>query len=142
MLAECDVERRARAQGAAALMASWPDGRIKLFLTRAVLHARRCTPDLFDRGAYLPLRTSLVRVFAFARHLDDAWALTIVPRLTAAMGWPIPQRTWDGAAIVLPEGAPQAWTNALTDEPVATQRRTVLVRDAFASIPLALLLSA
>src|SRR6266702_2167645 len=37
------------------LMRSWPDGRIKMFLTRHILQFRREHADLFQRGEYLPL---------------------------------------------------------------------------------------
>src|SRR5438094_2631678 len=37
------------------LMRSWPDGRIKMFLTRHILQFRREHGDLFQRGEYLPL---------------------------------------------------------------------------------------
>src|SRR5216117_841971 len=40
------------------LMQTWPDGRIKLFLTQLLLRFRRQYPDLFHRGEYLPLCAS------------------------------------------------------------------------------------
>src|SRR5881396_1122931 len=40
------------------LMQTWPDGRIKLFLTQRVLRFRREHADLFHRGEYLPLAVS------------------------------------------------------------------------------------
>ena len=39
-------------------MQSWPDGRIKLFLTQRLLQFRREHADLFPRGKYLPLDAS------------------------------------------------------------------------------------
>src|SRR6266542_3330113 len=39
------------------LMQTWPEGRIKLFLTQRVLRFRRENADLFERGEYLPLHT-------------------------------------------------------------------------------------
>src|SRR5213596_3700667 len=38
------------------LMPTWPDGRIKMFLTQQVLRFRREHAELFHRGEYLPVR--------------------------------------------------------------------------------------
>src|SRR5262249_3183143 len=40
------------------LVQTWPDGRIKMFLTHRLLRFRREHSDLFRRGEYLPLNTS------------------------------------------------------------------------------------
>ena len=60
----------------AELMQTWPDGRIKMFLTQRVLRFRREHADLFERAEYLPLQAS--GTFAewcvsFARRLADKW---------------------------------------------------------------------
>ena len=46
------------------------DGRIKLYVTATALRTRRADPELYRRGAYLPLAvagTRAAHVFAFAR---------------------------------------------------------------------------
>ena len=56
----------------------WPDGRIKLFLTRSGLHFRRQNAALFRDGAYLPCRWRAKwrgHVRAFARSLKNNWKL-------------------------------------------------------------------
>src|SRR5207244_6798014 len=73
------------------LMQTWPDGRIKLFLTQRLLRFRRQYPDLFHRGEYLPLcasRTFAECCLSFARHLGDKWIVVIAPRLSSRVGFP------------------------------------------------------
>src|SRR5581483_9922940 len=58
---------------AAALLDSLEDGRVKLYVTRHALAARRAHSKLFAAGAYLPLRAGGARrrhVCAFARVLE------------------------------------------------------------------------
>src|SRR5207249_2659657 len=64
------------------LTQTWPDGRMKLFLTQRMLRFRCGHAELFQRGEYLPLRAS--GIFAeccvgFARHLADEWIAVIAP---------------------------------------------------------------
>jgi len=84
------------------LMHTWPDGRIKMFLTQRVLRFRREHADLFERGEYLPLQAS--GTFAeccvsFARRLDDKWVVFIVPRLSSRVGFPPVGELWKDTAI-------------------------------------------
>ena len=88
------------------LMQTWPDGRIKLFLTKHLLQLRRGHADLFERGEYLPLHTS--GTFAeccvsFVRRLDDNWIAVIAPRLSSRIGFPPIGEAWQDTAIQLPE---------------------------------------
>src|SRR5439155_26565220 len=72
----------------AELAANWPDGRIKLWVTRAVLRFRAEHPDLFARGSYVPLEVSGSRrdhIVAFARRRGRRWSVTVVPRLVAGL---------------------------------------------------------
>ena len=89
------------------LLAAWPDGRIKLFVTRALLHARRHAPDLFAAGDYRPVRVAgkfSESVVAFARAHGDQALFVVVPRLTARLGGdaaPPVGAAWDDTALVL-----------------------------------------
>lgn len=70
----------------AELLAHWRDGRIKQALIARVLDARQAHPQLFQRGAYLPLTVHgrhADKVLAFARLGEDARAIVVVPRLCA-----------------------------------------------------------
>ena len=40
------------------LLGNWPDGRIKLMVTRRLLHLRRAHAEFFRQGNYIPLQTS------------------------------------------------------------------------------------
>src|SRR5204862_7119905 len=64
----------AQAELARKLYESWPDGRIKLFLTHAGLQARKALPDAFAGGGYVPLSPEGARagnLAAFARTGPD-----------------------------------------------------------------------
>ena len=147
---------------AQAVLASWPDGRVKLWITHRALHERRRHPALFARGAYLSLRAEGDRAphaVAFARQLADRWALVVVPRLPAQLigtttpdalaAWQSPTRlaipspAWGTTRVHLPPEAPRRWRHAFTDavieaEPTAagTALPLAAVLDAF---PVALL---
>lgn len=93
------------------LLRHWPDPRIKMFLIWRTLLFRRDHAELFAKGAYMPLEVTGNRsehVFAFARHRDDRWAITVVPRLSLD--------AWRNLA--LSEGR-----SSLARKPIATSRR-------------------
>ncbi|MHB8987005.1 MAG: malto-oligosyltrehalose synthase, partial [Eubacteriales bacterium] len=131
----------------------WQDGRIKLYLTYRALRLRRDHRDLFAEGEYIPLDVSgpaRKHTCAFARRLENKWALAAAPRLLASLqanrmraagavslSGLVPGETggenpshkllpeedvWAGSSLVLPEGAPGFWHNIFTGEetPVST----------------------
>ncbi len=70
------------------LIASWRDGRIKLFVTAELLRLRRRLPGLFAAGRYEPLQVhgeQARRVVAFARRLDEQCTITLAPRLVTPL---------------------------------------------------------
>src|SRR5438094_4466165 len=82
------ADERPRATLAGELYEKWEDGRIKLFLTQAALHARRENPDLFGAGAYHPLEPTGPRadnLVAFSRTSHGQTAVAVVPRLVAGL---------------------------------------------------------
>jgi (1->4)-alpha-D-glucan 1-alpha-D-glucosylmutase len=112
------------------LLSRWADGRVKLYVTSRALRCRRANPDLFARGDYIPLRAPGPRadhVCAFARRRGEAWALVAVPRLLTRLvrpgEFPLGQRVWGAAGVVLPSGAPKEWRSALTGEVLGVSRR-------------------
>ncbi len=119
-----DYERRRAALALvdappAELRERWRDGRIKLRITQRLLRERRLRPDLFLDGGYLPLRAEgehAHRVVAFARRQGPTSALVVAPRLTTGLvrvgEWPLGE-VWGDTRLVLPEGAPRAWRDAL-----------------------------
>lgn len=121
-----DEEARRAALAAAereapsALLARWPDGHVKTQVLARTLTARCRHGRLLLDGSYLPLHAEGSRarhVVAFARILDDAWALALVPRWTAALTErshaPLGDEVWDGTHLPLPDEAPRRWRNLL-----------------------------
>src|SRR5213596_1150794 len=88
------------------LMPTWPDGRIKMFLTQRLLRFRRQHADLFQRGEYLPVRAS--GTFAeccvsFTRQLGHNWIVVVASRLSSRVGFPPIGEAWKDTAIEFPE---------------------------------------
>jgi (1->4)-alpha-D-glucan 1-alpha-D-glucosylmutase len=108
---------------------------IKLWVTYKALQFRKAHAALFARGEYLPVYSQGVegeRVCAFARKMETEWALVVAPR------WMSGLEDWGSTELVLPEGAPSQWKDALTGLVPASLR----IRDLLAEFPVGLLGSA
>lgn len=128
------------------LLARPRDGRVKLFLIARALSVRKSDPELFRDGEYLPLETAGERrenLFAFARRLGGRWAITVVPRFVTDLvgegGMPLGEAVWGDTRVVLPEGAPDAWREAIAGEEVTAENGGVAVGAALGRFPVALL---
>lgn len=125
------------------LMQTWPDGRIKLFLTQRVLRFRRQHADLFQRGDYLPLRASGMFVescISFARRLTDKWIVVIAPRLSSRFGFPPIGELWRDTAIEFPQRLSLNKAHDLfTCRPMPLKHRQVKVADALSILPFAVI---
>jgi (1->4)-alpha-D-glucan 1-alpha-D-glucosylmutase len=132
------------------LLSTWPDGRIKLYLTYKALHFRRAHRELFQAGEYIPLEATgpLCRhVCAFARRAGDAWVLVAVPRLMASLDCrraqlepPLGEKVWGETALVLPGQAPARWINVFTGERMRVPEESTLpLAEVFGHFPVALL---
>jgi (1->4)-alpha-D-glucan 1-alpha-D-glucosylmutase len=125
------------------VMRTWPDGRIKLFLTQRVLRFRREHADLFQRGEYLPLRAS--GLFAeccvgFARCLANQWMVVIAPRLSSRVGFPPIGELWKDTIIELPETPSLKGLHDLfTCRPTPLKHRQVKLADTLSVLPFAVL---
>jgi (1->4)-alpha-D-glucan 1-alpha-D-glucosylmutase len=125
------------------LMERWPDGRIKLFLTKHLLRLRREHADLFERGEYLPLHTS--GTFAeccvsFVRQLDNNWIAVVAPRLSSRVGFPPIGEAWQDTAIQLPKTLLLEKAHDLfTCRPVSARDRQVKLAKALAVLPFAVI---
>jgi len=118
-----------------ALAADPQQDEIKLWVTHRALELRRSRRELFARGAYVPLATrgSCGRhVVAFARRLEDRWVAVVAPRWTSQIV------EWGDTEVVLPEGAPEEWSDCLTGLVPASWK----VGDLLAEFPVALLATA
>lgn len=131
-----------------ALMSTWRDGRIKMYVTYKSLHRRRDNPQVFERGDYIPLEAQGAlkqHVCAFARRYGDTWVVIAVPRLTAHLSPSLPdvagESVWGDSALLLPRAVPEAWTNVYSGAGVRTLRdgwgASLPLAQVFASLPVA-----
>jgi (1->4)-alpha-D-glucan 1-alpha-D-glucosylmutase len=120
------------------LLGAWEDGAIKLRVTRDLLRLRARRASVFGRGDYRPLASRGVhanRVVAFARGGPRRGIVAVVPRLSAAVGWPPVGAAWDDTTIDLGGGAP--FTNVLTGARVPASPRPLA--EIFAELPIGVL---
>ena len=140
--------QRAPCRLARELSADLTDPRAKLFVVSRALHARREFADLFARGAYLPVPAAgekAAHVFAFARHLDGAAAVVVVPRLPAGLLGdelrpPLGKKAWGDAVLEVPEAVgPGRWANVFTGEHLTDTNSRLTVGEVLGAFPVALL---
>jgi (1->4)-alpha-D-glucan 1-alpha-D-glucosylmutase len=122
------------------------DGRIKLFVIHRVLELRRRYQALYSAGTYSPLTVGgphKNHVIAFARQWESRWSVTVAPRYFASLispeELPVGNRVWEDTSIDLPEKAPTAWHNALTNKHGEGPRRLELAT-VCEELPIALLI--
>jgi (1->4)-alpha-D-glucan 1-alpha-D-glucosylmutase len=123
------------------LLQTWPDGRIKLFLTQRLLRFRREHPDLFRQGNYLPLTVTgpfAESCVAFARVHENEWIVVLVPRLSARVGFPPIGDKWKETAVDLPESLPREGARELfTGRDLRTDGAGIQISEAMAKLPFA-----
>jgi (1->4)-alpha-D-glucan 1-alpha-D-glucosylmutase len=123
------------------LMPTWPDGRVKMFLTQRVLRFRRKHSDLFEHGEYLPVQAS--GTFAeccvsFARRFENKWILVIALRLSARIGFPPIGELWKDTVVELPETLSLEHAHDLfTCRPTSLKHRQLKLVDALSVLPFA-----
>jgi (1->4)-alpha-D-glucan 1-alpha-D-glucosylmutase len=129
------------------LLDTWPDGRVKVFLTEKLLGYRAGNHELFTSGAYRAISATGKRgqnVFAFARAADS-WCIAVAPRfatqLSVTVRPPIGIRAWLDSALVLPEDAPRKWKNVLTGQTVMARDGEIPMSRVLEHFPVALLSS-
>ena len=133
------------------MVRSWPDGRIKLWVTACALRLRRAFPDLFLRGAYAALEAeppAAPHIIAFARTLGHHTVVAVVPRLASRLGngpneWALQWQDW---RLPLPaELSGSDWVNVLTGARLKEERGTspaaLRLGPLFGVCPVALLIS-
>ena len=124
LIAQAQASDAAAVGGVRSLLDDWPSGRVKLYVTAALLRLRRRHAELFLEGEYLPLYLSgdpEARIAAFVRRRAASGALVIVPRLIAPLmehgHWPLSIRAWGDLQLstgAIPPGVPLH--NLLTGE--------------------------
>lgn len=104
------------------LFQNWPDGRLKLHITRALLHHRRENPALYQHGDFTPLEATgrfADNCIAFSRRFEDQTLLVIVPRLTTRLPFPAIGEIWADTLIKSAADCPlEGVRNILTGEAV------------------------
>jgi (1->4)-alpha-D-glucan 1-alpha-D-glucosylmutase len=106
---------------AAELLASWKDGRIKLFVTRQVLRYRREHPEIFAAGTYEAVSATgefAGCTIAFERRSEAGRLLVVVPRLSSRVGFPPIGEKWGDTALA----AGGRWRNLFTGETVSGEQ--------------------
>jgi (1->4)-alpha-D-glucan 1-alpha-D-glucosylmutase len=143
----------------AELMSTWPDDRIKLFVTTTLLRLRKSHAPQFA-GDYNPLAAIGERanhLCAFRRGDDKNSLVFVVPRFvcqairtfasypepSADMEW-APSRWWQGTQVTLPEGSPRKWRNLFTGHLIEADRDSsdycnVAADDVLKGFPVAIL---
>ncbi len=128
------------------LLATKGDGKIKLFLIYRALKAKKVNREIFRSGAYLPLESAgrfRSHVVAFAWRHQRQWALVVAPRFLSHLvgegDFPLGRQVWRDTEVIMPDGAPAAWRNVITNE-VLSAGKTVSVGDTLLSFPAALLM--
>jgi len=144
-----------RAAEAAALLASWHDGAIKLLLTTAGLRLRGTMPGVLLDGAYLPLATDTLaipaHVVAFARLATEGAVIAVAPHLVArlvngAQAAPTGD-AWKTSRVMLPSSLAglvyrDAFTGAEVRPVKSNDSAWIFVGQALKTLPIALLVAA
>lgn len=92
------------------LMEHWHNARLKQWLIRQTLNARKSQPHLFSRGRYQALQVSGAagtNVLAFARYLDGEFVIVVTPIRSASLlehcvQPHVPAERWQDTVIELP----------------------------------------
>ncbi|HWN15285.1 MAG TPA: malto-oligosyltrehalose synthase, partial [Candidatus Dormibacteraeota bacterium] len=135
----------------AELLAHWPDGRVKLYLTHRALTLRRERAPLFAVGGYRALGADgpgADHLLALARADGTDAVVAAVPRLTVRQGGLtgrilLGAPAWEHTAVVLAEDLAGVYRDRFTGLTVPSERRDGLVvlpaGALFAHFPVALL---
>jgi (1->4)-alpha-D-glucan 1-alpha-D-glucosylmutase len=125
------------------LMQTWPDGRIKMFLTQRILRLRREHADLFLRGEYLPLSASGTfseSCVGFARQMADKWIAVFAPRLSSRVGFPPIGEAWKDTGSELPKTLSRENAHDLfICRPMCSHERQVMLAEALSVLPFAVI---
>lgn len=130
------------------LMRHYADGRIKLWTIAQALNLRRAQAELFREGRYEPLEArgeKAEHLCAFARVRPGIMSITAVPRFTytlmkGAMTPPLGE-VWGKTGLQLGNEMPTSFYNVLTGQRIHAADGALAMRDVFADLPVALLVT-
>ncbi len=132
------------------LVEHWQDARVKQWLIRGVLSVRGVQPQIFSRGAYIPLEVEGERaenVIAFARRYEGDYMIIVAPVRAAALlderDVPlVPAQQWGDTRVRLPSPLNEnALTGIFSSGDIQPQGGYVAVADVLAEYPVNLLCS-
>ncbi len=130
------------------LMTSWPDGRIKMFVTQRALGCRARLYSADPAPGYRPAHARGERadhVCAFVRDAGSFRLLVIAPRLVSRLGgpgeFPVGAPTWKNTVLCLPEGSPEEWHDEFGGQSIASSGGRLPLAAAFGDFPVAILTS-
>ena len=121
------------------MLASWKDGRIKMYLIRTLLRYRQNYPDLFSKGTYMPMKIGgphANRFMSFCRQGQGQKLLVTV--MTQAGREKSPDEFCAGTILSAP-GFPGTWRNLLTGSEGKTSRGELPLETLFDQWPISLL---
>jgi (1->4)-alpha-D-glucan 1-alpha-D-glucosylmutase len=134
------------------LLATVPDGRIKLYITLVGLHYRRAHAPLFLSGEYVPLKvegTKKKHVCAFARIYEDRAVVAIVPVLVKGLcqnaeSFPFGPSVWEDTWVIVPSWrSASCYQNLFTGEILSSTeaegKQILRLAEILGSCPVALL---
>jgi (1->4)-alpha-D-glucan 1-alpha-D-glucosylmutase len=121
------------------------EGMEKLYVTACALNFRKKKNELFKEGTYIPLQVTGKEsiVLAYARCKDEQWVVVVIPLALAKnreTDQPYIEDPTDKRYIILPDEAPQQWTNVFTGEILQTVDQ-LSIFECFKDFPLALFTS-
>jgi (1->4)-alpha-D-glucan 1-alpha-D-glucosylmutase len=121
------------------LLSDWRDGRIKLLLVSRLAHLRKRRPRLFEDGSYEALSVlggAAGRICAFARQAsgEAIFVAVLLYTLTPA------EDSLEDTRVALPAWFSGAeWTSVLDGAKIRHSENSVLARDLFSTLPVAVL---
>ncbi len=143
-----DEVTRDRLDSTRRLCATWRDGRIKMYVIWSLLQLRRRLPELFARGAYLPLAITgeeQAPICAFARRLDQKTVVVAALLHTAARHPEAEECLWHTQTVGLgqrrvctPAGGSHRWCELFSGRSMASDE-SVCAQELFAELPVAVL---
>jgi (1->4)-alpha-D-glucan 1-alpha-D-glucosylmutase len=129
------------------ILSTKEDGRMKLFLIYKGLGLRKQRKDLFARGDYMALETTgkhQHHVVASARKHESQYAVTVAPRffttLVNEVSLPLGRDVWEDTTILVPEGFPGRWRDAISDRLIEADH-SLRLGDVLERLPVALLVN-
>jgi malto-oligosyltrehalose synthase/4-alpha-glucanotransferase len=129
-----------REQLVSELWKSRQDGRIKLYFTNRLLEERRQYATVFEKGAYIPLKTGgafEAHAVAFMRRYDPDFYLVVVPLHTALLDKKNDKIDWKDTQIKLPEACSE-WENIFSGVKIKTGE-SIHLKDILDELPFAVL---